>query len=46
MRQALCNAYKHKSNDEIFETLLSNIILLIEVELHENGVIMPVLTEW
>ncbi len=46
MRQALCNVYKHKSSNEIFETLLSNIILLIGVKLCQNGVKMHVVTEW
>ena len=46
MRQVLCNVYKHKSSNEIFETLLSNIILLIGAKLCQNGVRMPVATEW
>ncbi len=46
IRQVLCNVYNHKSTNEIFETLLSYIIPLNGVRLCENGVIMPVVTEW
>ncbi len=46
IRQVLCNVYKHNPTNEIFETLPRNIIPLIGVKLCENGVIMPLMTEW